>query len=268
MLEEALWKLLRWKKASIVFLLCGMLRHNEKAAIKSNREQFDIVADHLQNWIDPIRALIKRYPLEKWGMVGYTFGELFADLMLVVFSIAGGAYFNAARTMRSIFESMVPASYIAENYPWYPGLVYDTMKQGVSEEKFDQYVKNRLKHEFSLPEEEQERITGFKYAMIGQVRFLTEDEKSGLFELYSQLSKLVHPTPLKLRKHTEDAFLGVTFFYDRDLFNQCAKFMDGTMDLVLAVLITSFPQIVSDLKSQKYVFQSLTRLPLSSRLLR
>ena len=244
-----------------------MFRRNEIIAVERNREQFGIVADHLQNWIDPIRALISKYPLKNWGIVGYTFGELFADLMLAVFSIASGAYFNAARTMRSVFESMVHAAYVGERYPWYPELVYETMKEEIAEEVFDRRVRERLRNEIGLSAEEQERITGFKYAMIDDLQFVTVEEKKRLHRLYSHLSQLVHPSPLRLKKYTEDAARGVTFFYDGDFFNECVRLMDETMDLLISVLLVSFPETKSELKDQKYVYQSLARLPISYRLL-
>jgi hypothetical protein len=266
-IEEALWKVLTWKKSSIVFLLCGMFRKNEIITVKSDTERFGIVTDHLQNWIDPIRSLIKRYPLAKWGMVGYTFTELFADLMLAVFSIVSGAYFNAAATMRSVFELMVHAAYVGEKYPWYPVLVYEATNEGIAEEVFDREVKERLRNEIGLSIEEQERITGFKSGMIEDLQFVTAEERKRLHRLYSQLSQLVHPSPLRLRKYTEDPGRGVTFFYDEGFFKECAHLMDETMDLVISVLLTSFPQIGSELKSQKYAYESLARLPISHRLL-
>lgn len=96
-------------------------------------------------------------------------------------------------------------------------------------------------NEVGLSREEKERMTGFKVGMIGDLQFLTKEEKNGLFKIYSQLSELVHPTPLRLRKHMEDAFFGVTFSYDKDLLGRCADLLDGTMDLVLSVLLTSCP---------------------------
>jgi hypothetical protein len=265
--EKILWKLLTWKKPSIVFLLCGMFRDNERATMRSDKERFAIVADHLQSWIYPMRALAAKYPLRSWGMVAYTFGQLFADLMLAVSSIVGGAYSNAARTMRSVLESMVHAAYVQERFPWYPELIYDVAQEALDEETFNQRVKERLMNEVGLSREEQERITGFKFGMIGDLQFLTKEKKNGLFKIYSQLSELVHPTPLRLRKHMEDAFFGVTFSFDGVLFGRCADLLDGTMDLVLSVLLTSCPEIGPDLKNQKYLFQSLARLPISSRLL-
>jgi len=267
MIEHALWKLLTWKKSSIVFLLCGWFRNNERIAVERDRERFGIVADQLNNWIDPIRALIKKYPLEKWGMVGYTFGELFTDLMLAVFSAVSGAYFNAAATMRSVFESMIHAAYIDEKYPWYPRLVYEAINEGVGEEGFDRKVKEKLRSDAALSIEEHERITGFKARMIDDLQFLTAEEKRRLHRPYSQLSQLVHPSPLRLRKFTEDAARGVAFFYDKDFFKECAHLMDETMDLVISVLLTSFPEIGPELKTQKYVYESLARLPMSHRLL-
>jgi hypothetical protein len=244
-----------------------MFRRNEKTAIESDKELYEIVADHLQNWIDPIRALTAKYPLEKWGMVGFTFGELFADLMLAVSSMVGGAYFNAARTMRSMFEYMVHAAYIAERFPEYPGLVYDTMQHGVADDDFSKVVSERLRVEFQATAEQVEEVTGFKFRMIDYLGFATSEDKSHLRRTYYPLSELAHPSPLQLRKHTEDAFLGVTFFHDKALFHKCAELMDVVMDLVLSVMLTSFPEMTDDLRNQKYVYQSLARLPVTRRLL-
>ncbi len=267
MFETLLWKILKWKRPSIVLLFSEMFRKNEIVTIKKKEKQFGIVADHLQNWIDPMLFLTKKYPLTNWGILGFTFGELFSDLNLVVFSIAGGSYFNAARTMRSIYESIVNAAYVAEKYYWFPALIYEAMEEHISEEIFHDHIKCKLKKEFNLSNEEIKKITGFKYGMVNELKFLTSDEKDCVFKLYSQLSQLVHPSPLKLKKYTEDAFRGTTFFYDKNFFTQCAKLMDDLIDLVLAVLIFSFPEIKSDIKNQKFVYQSMSRLTITSRLL-
>ena len=213
MIEEIIWKYLA-RKSSVVNLTCGMFRNSEKYALKHNEEQFAVVVDHLQNWIDPIRALIARYPLEKWKFVGYTFGELFADLMITVSSITGGAYFNAVRTMRAILESMIHAAYVDLKFPLYPGLLQIAIDEKISEDKFDNYIKDKLRNELNFTEDDVLNLTGFKVRMIDELEYLTEDEKSNLHTLYSEISRLVHPTPLQLKKLTDDAFLGVTFFFD------------------------------------------------------
>jgi len=245
-----------------------MFRHSERVTVRSDEELYGIATDHLQNWIDPIRALAKKYPLRNWGMVGYTFGELFADMMLAVFSMVGGAYFNAARTMRSVFEYMVHASYVNQEFPSYPGLVYDTMQEETADEEFGGRVRERLRTEFGFCDTELDQLTGFKSRMIYNLKFLTPEERACLHRTYSQLSELVHPSPLQLKKYTGDAFLGVTFFYDRNLFRKCVRLMDAVMDLVLSVLLISFPEIATDLKSQKYAYESLARLPMTSRLIK
>jgi hypothetical protein len=267
MIEDSLWKLIAYKKPSIVFLLSGMFRHTEKTTMKADRELFGIVTDHLQNWIDPILVLIRRYPLKKWGIVGFTFGELFADLNLVVFSIVGGAYFNAARTMRSVFEYMANAAYLAEKFPEYPGLIFDTMQQGISGDKFDRVIRERLAEEFDFAKEQLDEMTGFKVRMIRYLNFATNEEKVHLCETYSHLSRLTHPSPSQLGKYSEDAYRGVTFFYDPPFFQECAGLFDEVMDLVLSVLLTAFADIKHDLKSQKYAYESLARLPMAFRLL-
>jgi hypothetical protein len=267
MIEDSLWKLITYKKPSIVFLLSGMFRHTEKTTMKADQELFGIVTDHLQSWIDPIIVLIRRYPLRKWGIVGFTFGELFADLNLTVFSIVGGAYFNAARTMRSVFEYMTNAAYLAEKFPAYPGLIFDTMQQGIRGSEFDKVIRERLEEEFGFTKEQLDEITGFKTRMVRRLAFATDQEKVHLFETYSHLSRLTHPSPSQLRKYSEDAYRGVTFFYDPPFFRECAALFDEVMDLVISVLITAFPDIKHDLKSQKYAYESLARLPIASRLL-
>lgn len=251
--------------ASMVLLLCRMFRANEKLAYKKSRADFDTMVDYSNNWIDPIRSLIAMYPLKDWGFVGYRFAESFADLLLAVSETVGGAYFGAARTLRSLFESIVHAAYVDSKYPRLPEIINETIVQRVSEEDFDAFVRQKLIDVYSLNSSDLQFLTGFKFAMIDQVDFLNEDERSYLRKTYSELSKIVHPSPQQIRTYIKDAGYGVTFFYSKEFLTKCVELAGGVMDAVLAILLHSFPKVSKPLRSEKYVYRSLVRLPATRR---
>ncbi len=252
--------------SSVVSLLCKMFRTNEKLTYKKNRKNFEIILDHSNNWIDPVRSLIAAYPLEEWGLVGYRFAESFADILLAIFETAGGAYFSAARTLRSLFESIVQAAYVDSRYPRLPEIINEGILQRISDEQeFDAFVRRTLVEVYSLSGSDLQFLTGFKFAIIDQLDFLNEEERSYFKKIYSELSKIVHPTPRQVRMFIKDAGYGVTFFYDEQFSNKCITLADGVMDAILAILIHSYPRVRKSLRREKYVYKSLVRLPATRR---
>jgi hypothetical protein len=174
-----------------------MLRSNEKLAYEENRKNFEIILDHTSNWIDPVRALIDAYPLEEWGLVGYRFGVSFADMLLAVIEIVRGVYFSAVRTLRSLIESMIDAAYVDYRCSRLPEIINEAITRRISCKEFDAYVRQRLSEVHSLTETKILFPTGFKIATVNKLSFLNKKEKSQFRRTYSELSKIVHHTPLR-----------------------------------------------------------------------
>lgn len=255
---------------SFISMECSIFKEIEKETLKKNRKKVGILLGHLDNWIDPIRALIKSNPDLCRSLIGLRFSETFTDMQLAVFSILSGCYFNAVRTLRFTFESMIHAVYLEMEYPKvFPDITFELLDQPNQEADFQTILEEKLKNEYSLNKEQCRYITGFRSKIIDSLSFLKDVEKDKLKKTYSKLSRFVHPAPEQIKKIVNDPGFIFTFFYDEKFFNECAELTDEVMDATFAIALYKFPDLKQSIKAKEntLLYDSLSRLSITKRLL-
>ncbi len=255
---------------SFISMECNIFKEIEKETPTKNRKKVGILLDHLDNWIDPIRALIKSNPDLYRSLVGLRFSETFTDMQLAVFSILSGCYFNAARNLRFTFESMIHAVYLEIKYPdVFPDIILELLDQPNEEADFQAILEDKLKNKSSLNKKQFRSITGFRSEIIYELPFLKDIEKDKLKKTYSKLSRLVHPAPDQIKKIVNEPGFIFTFFYDEKFFNECAELADEVMDATFAIALYKFPDLKQTIKAKEntLLYDSLSRLPITKRLI-
>jgi len=241
----------------------------EKETLEKNREKADILVEHLNNWIDTIRPIIKNNPELNRSLIGVKFIDTFAEMRLTVFSIFSGCYFQAVRNLRFIFESMTHAYYLESEFEEiFPDLFLELIDQPDDAVDFQKRLEDRLRIEYPQRKGQFRDITGFSVTTIDKLPFLL-DEKESLKITYRKLSRFVHPAPEQIRKVIENPDLIFTFFYNEEFFNECIELTDEVMDLTFAVVLHRFPDVKEKIKTKEnaLLYDSLVRMPITNRLL-
>lgn len=241
----------------------------EKETLTKNREKADILVEHLNNWIDTIRPIIRNNPEINRSLIGIRFIGTYAEMRLTVFSVFSGGYFQSVRNLRFIFESVVHACFLESEYgEIFPDLFLEVIDQPGDENDFQKRFENRLRTEYPQKKDHFHDITGFKTTIIDKLPFLP-DEKAHLKITYRKLSSLVHPAPDQIKKVIENPDLIFTFFYNEEFFNECIELTDEVMDLTFAVVLHRFPFVKESIKAKEnfLLYNSLVRLPITTRLL-
>src|SRR5208282_901247 len=104
--ESILWFLLGRQK-SYVIMQSKIFRESEILAFNRKRNEALNLVDHLQNWIDGVTPLITKEPNFFEKRLGVYLGEFWPNLQFAIFSILGGAYFDALRKLRFSLESVL-----------------------------------------------------------------------------------------------------------------------------------------------------------------
>jgi hypothetical protein len=248
---------------------CKIFKEIEKETLAKNREKADILIEHLDNWIDTIRPIIKNNPELNRSLIGIRFSETFTDMQLTVFSIFSGCYFQAVRNLRFTFESMIHAFYLESKYEEiYPDLFLELIVQTDDEVDFQKRLEKRLRNEYPQRLDKFRDITGFSATIIDKLPFLP-DEKDRLKITYHKLSSMVHPAPEQIKKIIENPDLIFTFSYNEKFFNECVELTDEVMDAAFAIVLYRFPDVKQNIKTKEnaLLYDSLVRLPITNRLL-
>lgn len=239
--------------SSFISWNCTIFQKIENETLTKNRENADLLIEHLNNWTDTILPIIKNNPELYRSLIGVRFSETYTDMRLTVFSLFSGCYFQAVRNMRFTFESMIHAYYLEYEYEKiFPNL----------------FLEERLRIEYPLRKGQLRNITGFSVTIIDNLPF-SPDEKEKLKATYRKLSRFVHPAPEQIKKVIENPDLIFTFFYNDKFFNECIELTDEVMDSTFAVVLLRFPEVKDNIKTKEnaLLYDSLIRLPITNRLL-
>lgn len=221
--ESALWKLLERRK-SFVIMQAKLFRQSEILTFARQKDSAEILVDHLQNWIDGILPLIA----EHGGLLGSDLGiyltEFWPSLQFAIFSILGGAYFDAVRNLRFSLESVLIALADygeGENRPSY-------------------------------------------YRIIESLPMFSEAEKTRLKALHGKLSLLSHPSREHLQRLLDEPGRAFTLFYDPELFAECCSFVDEVAGAIFSIILEIYPEIKAKATGERYFYSSLKRLPMAA----
>lgn len=148
-----------------------------------------------------------------------------------------GAYHQAIRELRYVFESMLQAFYIDEGHP-----------------------DSTLACKVELVKE----IEKTKYRLYGQplIDELDVSDKQSLKVLYRDLSKYVHCSLDELRGYLDLDTLNrhLMFGFQKELFNLCKVLTNQTLDVAYYLLCNQYPDITERLKKDKALKKYLKSL--------
>lgn len=206
----------------------------ERTFAKRGREALEW-SQHVDNIIDLWGTVLDANSHTKLNsVVGFRAMELFRNMLWVQQSALHGAYQAAIRELRYSLEAMVHAVVVDGRLPEAP-----------MEEKFLE-----IENLDGLIRRRKESIkTGFLAADISDV----------YDGLYKELSKYAHATPEELRHVLVDGDVGsrVVFDYEPKLFDLTRDLSRRTMDVILYLILTRFPEDAKTFKEKPLVIESL-----------
>lgn len=145
-----------------------------------------------------------------------------------------GAYHQAIRELRYVFDSMLQAFYLDDKYP-------DANKSHklVTLKKIDS--------------------TLFGRRLIDRIPL---EPNKKLKKMYSDLSKYVHPTHKELSPIFKKGlfFERILFMFQQDFFNECQKLTNRTLDAVYYIILNRFPDARTEIKKHTPTINSLKEL--------
>ena len=188
--------------------------------------------EHHNNWIDLFKPFMSSFSeFDKYNsLLLLRFVELQKQLCLLHFGILSGLYHQSIRELRYIMESIIQAYYIDREHP---EMTIERKLEIIKE--IDKLVGSRL---------------------IGRTDL---EHKKKLKALYSDLSKSIHSTYKELKPTIEKGEVDyrVTFAFNKDLFYECLKFSNRTMDAIFLVILSLYPEIVSKIREDQMLLKSL-----------
>lgn len=221
--ESLLWKFLERHK-SYVIAQARIFRQNENLTFARKKEVAEDLVDHLQNWIDGVLPLIAEEQSFLGKGLGIYLTEFWPSLQFAIFSILGGAYFDAVRNLRFSLESVLIA------------------------------LSDSLEHE--------ERPS--YYRIIDSLPMFSESEKEKVKALHGKLSLLAHPSPEHMQRLLEEPGRAFALAYDPDLFSECCSFVDEIAGVIFSIILEMYPRIGEKARRERYFYESLKRLPMTS----
>jgi hypothetical protein len=222
--ESVPWFLLGLQK-SYVIMQSRIFRESEILAFNRKRNEAVNLVDHLQNWIDGVAPLITKEPNFFETQLGVCLAEFWPNLQFVVFSVLGGAYFDALRNLRFSLESVLVS-------------LSGVMAAG-------------------------ERPN--YYRIIDSLAPFSEAERGRIKALYGRLSQMAHPSTIHLGKILEDPSRAFVLFYDPELFSECCSFVDEVAGMVFSIILERYPHVREKATHERFFYESLNRLPYASK---
>jgi hypothetical protein len=216
--EYVLWRLLGRQK-SFVIMQARLFRESEKFTFARHKDSAEKLLDHMQNWIDGVLPLIEEsfYSTQ----LGVYLIEFWPNLQFSIFSILGGAYFDAVRTLRFSLESVLTA-----------------LSGSLDEEERPSYAR-----------------------IIDSLQFLSTEEGKRVKALYGKLSELAHLSRTHLWRLLEEPGRAFTMFYDGVLFQECCGLADEVTGIIFAIILELYPQIREKARKGRFFYESLKGLP-------
>lgn len=221
--ESVLWFLLG-RQRSYVIMQGKFFRESEILTFNRKRDEAEYLVDHLQNWIDGIMPLIAKESDFFGKQLGVYLAEFWPNLQFAIFSILGGAYFDALRNLRFSLESVLVS--------------------------------------LSDVTETDQRPSYFH--IIDSLALFSESEKGRIKALYGKLSQMTHPSPSHLRRILEEPDHAFLLFYDPELLSECCAFVDEVAGVIFSIILEMYPHIRDKAIRERFFYESLNRLPFAS----
>jgi len=202
------------------------LRETAYETLEKAPNTFGVLVDCINFWIDVALPYAKKRSIQELGYLGYRLVFFtYKEMHQAFISIICGAYLDAMRTLRFIFEMLVQAY--------------------VLEKKFDRTPeKERLARILVALQEMDRHHESFKIRMIGQMDGFNKKEKRRLKRLYGLLSEFSHPT----FEHFEiEPATVVLFSFDANELEKAVKAMIRITDLMTAIAIQKDPDLAREL---------------------
>lgn len=204
----------------------GFLRNAAYETIEKAPDECDKLAKCIHFWIDFVFPRIKKRGGNEMGYLEYRL-KIFVFKAMDEIYIMGisGAYLNAFRTLRFIFEMLVQARALEGKYP-----------SNISEKDKLEFVLSKLK-------EIDKEKRSFKMSMISELRGFNDEEKRDLKGLYALLSMYSHPT----RKQMETPFgKRAIFAFDKDEFEKLVETTVKVTDLMIVMTVMTAPSLANE----------------------
>lgn len=218
-------RLLRKRKVVDEFVF-KYLRETAYETLQKAPNMFDVLVDCLNFWIDVALPYAKKRSIEELGYLGYKLVFFtYKEMNQAFISIICGAYLDAMRTLRFIFEMLVQA-YVLER-------AFENIPE-----------KERLGKILIVLQEMDRRHESFKMRMIDQMSDFNDKEKKRLKKLYSVLSEFSHPT---LKQFEIEPVTAVLFSFDANELEKAVEAMIGITDLMTTIAIQKDPELVKEL---------------------
>jgi hypothetical protein len=222
--ESVLWFLLGRQK-SYVIMLSKIFRESEIFTFNRKRNEAVNLVDHLQNWIDGIAPLISKESNFFEKQLGVYLAEFWPNLQFAIFSILGGAYFDALRNLRFSLESVLVS--------------------------------------LSGTAESDHRPSYFR--IVDSLSMFSETERVRIKALYGKLSQMAHPSPSHLGRILEEPSRALVLFYDSELLSECCSFVDEVAGIIFSIILDVYPNIRDKAIREQFFYESLNRLPFASK---
>jgi hypothetical protein len=208
----------------------GFLGFLQKAAyetIEKAPHKYDTLRKCVSLWNYFVWPLIEKRGPNELGYLGYRLAMFVFKATQEVFIMGtSGAYLNAFRTLRFIFEMLVQAHALEGKYP-----------SDISEtDKFALVISELRKRDNG-------KTSSFTTDMIYELKGFNDKEKKNLKELYGLLSMYSHPT----RKQMETPFgKRAIFAFDKDEFEKLVETTVKVTDLMIVMTILAEPSLANE----------------------
>jgi len=221
---------------NISFLL-EILADVRKETEQNQKEKVSIWAEYFSNWIDIWRYFDNCLGREKLlnSCLGFRLFQLNKELIWLWLECTSGIYDSAIRNLRYILESFLQAYYVDKEHP----NANMECKLEILKE-IDKLVGRRLIENLELDG---------KYKK--QIRFL-----------YDDLCKFAHPSFKEWQKIIEEGKINskVTFRYDKDSFEECIKFTDRVMDIIVFLLMNFCEEMINKIREDKIFLELINNI--------
>lgn len=213
----------KWRRDYVDFFL-DSFRRTAYESLQKAPDEYDILARCMHLWTDITFPLLREKRYEEIRYFGsrlltFTFKGLIEAFVMGI----SGAYLNAFRTLRFIFEMLVQGHYL------------ESSSTGISE-------KDRLAYILSSLQEIDRKKRSFKSRMIKKLPDVTEKEKEEMQQLYSFLSEYTHPTLKNFHVHT-----AASFIFNYDALRKIVEAMVRIVDLMIMLAMLEDPMLAKKL---------------------
>jgi len=197
-------------------ILMRELKETAYQTMEKNEKETVTLYECIDFWVDTIRPIMDKWKTSEYEYLAIQWMSfLYKELNQVLISSLGGAYLDAVRTLRSIFETLIH--------------VYSLELRHVDKPRNERW--NALSVELDRMEKKRKTFTS---KFINELPGFSAGEKSHLHKLYEELSSYTHPSIRHLEMGPPTSIL---FNYDPEMLRVCAQLSAAVTDLMFAVAL-------------------------------